>query len=57
MAKERTDKSSTSRPATPAEQKAAEQSTKDGLEKTRDNSQTRGEVRQQKTPQGQPNRG
>jgi hypothetical protein len=57
MAKERTDKSGTSKPATPAEQKAASKSTKDGLEKTRDNTQTRGEVREQKTPQGQPNRG
>jgi hypothetical protein len=57
MAKERTDKSGMSKPATPAEQKAASKSTKDGLEKTRDNTQTRGEVREQKTPQGQPNRG
>jgi hypothetical protein len=57
MANERTDKSGTNKPATPAEQKAAQQSTKDGLQKTRDNTQTRGEVRQQKTPQGQSNRG
>jgi hypothetical protein len=57
MAKERTDNPDSAKPATPAEQKAGKESTKDGLEKTRDNSQTRGEVRQQKTPQGQPNRG
>jgi len=57
MAKERTDNPDSAKPATPAEQKAGKQSTKDGLEKTRDNRQTRGEVRQQKTPQGHPNRG
>jgi len=57
MANERSDKSGANKPATPAEQKAAQQSTKDGLQKTRDNTQTRREVRQQKTPQGQSNRG
>lgn len=52
--------SKTPRPAKPAgkaEQDAAEASTKDGLEITRENTPSRSEVRQQKTPQGQPNKG
>ena len=45
------------KPAGKAEQQAASESTKDGLKKTREASQTRDEVREQKTSQGQPNRG
>jgi hypothetical protein len=47
----------TAKPATPAEQRAASQSTKDGLQKTRENTNDRAEVNKQKTPQGQSNRG
>lgn len=57
MPKERTSNPETNKPATPSEQKAADKSTKDGLQKTRENSQSREEVSQQKTPQGTPNRG
>lgn len=57
MSKERAKSSEGNKPATAAEQKAAKRSTKDGLQKTRDNTLTRAEVRQQKTPQGQSSRG
>lgn len=57
MPKERTSNPETNKPATSSEQKAAGKSTKDGLQKTRENSQSREEVSQQKTPQGKPNRG
>ena len=45
------------KPAGKAEQQAADASTKDGLQAGRESTNTRQEVRQQKTPQGQPNRG
>ena len=57
MPKERTSNPETAKPATPAQKQAADQSTKDGLQKTRDNTSDRAEVSKQKTPQGQPNRG
>lgn len=47
----------TAKPATPSEQLSASQSTKDGLQKTRENTQSRDEISKQKTPQGQSNRG
>jgi hypothetical protein len=57
MANKSADNPETSKPATPAEAKAGAQSTKDGLKKTREATQTRAEVRQQKTPEGHSNRG
>lgn len=45
------------KPASHAEQQAAEASTKDGLQPGQENSKSRQRVREQKTPQGQPNRG
>jgi hypothetical protein len=45
------------KPAGNAEQQAASQTTKDGLEPGRENTPNRQEVRQQKTQQGLPNRG
>jgi hypothetical protein len=45
------------KPAGKAEQEAANQTTKDGLEPGRENTPNRQEVRQQKTQQGLPNRG
>jgi hypothetical protein len=50
-------KAKSDKPATAAEYEAGAKSTKDGLQKTRGNSQTRAEVQQQKTQEGQPNRG
>jgi hypothetical protein len=57
MANMHGDHPETNKSATSAEQQAGKKSTKDGLQKTRDSRQTRVEVRQQKTPQGQSNRG
>ena len=47
----------TAKPATPVEQRSASKSTQDGLQKTRENTQTRDKISKQKTPQGQSNRG
>lgn len=57
MPKERTSNPESAKPATPAEQQAANQSTKDGLQKIRENTNDRAKVSKQKTPQGQSNRG
>jgi hypothetical protein len=57
MSTKRNSNPETAKPATPAEQRAASQSTKDGLQKTRENTNDRAEVNKQKTPQGQSNRG
>jgi hypothetical protein len=57
MADKLNNKPNERKPAGQAEKQAADASTKDGLETTRENSQTRQEVRQQKSSQGQPNRG
>ena len=57
MPKEHTSNPESSKPATPAQQQAAEASTKDGLQKTRENTNDRAEVNKQKTPQGQSSRG
>lgn len=57
MSTERSNNPETAKPATPAEQQAASASTKDGLQKTRENTNDRAEVNKQKTPQGQSNRG
>jgi hypothetical protein len=57
MPKARTSNPETAKPPTPTEQAAAQKSTEDGLQKTRGNTQTRAEISQQKTPQGQSNRG
>jgi hypothetical protein len=45
------------KPPGSAEKSAAEQSTEDGLQAGRKNTNSRQEVLEQKTPQGQPNRG
>jgi hypothetical protein len=45
------------KPAGKAQQQAADASTKDGLQAGRENTNSRQEVRQQKSSQGQPNRG
>jgi hypothetical protein len=55
--KDRSVNPESNKPATSAEQTAGEQSTQDGLLKTRGNTQDRAEVNQQKTPQGQSRRG
>ncbi len=52
-----TNKPNIAKPAGKAERKAADATTQDGLEPTRESTQTRKEVLQTKTPQGQPNRG
>lgn len=57
MADKLNNKPNEAKPTTKAEKKAADASTKNGLEVTRESSHTRQEVRQQKSNQGQPNRG
>ena len=57
MPKERNASVETNKPAVPADKRAASESTQDGLQKTRENSASREEVSQAKTPQGQSNRG
>ena len=57
MADKLNNKPNEAKPTGKSDKKAADASTKDGLKVTRENSQTRQEVRQQKSNQGQPNRG
>ena len=57
MPKEHTSNPETAKPATPAAKQEANQSTKDGLQKTRESTNDRAEVSKQKTSQGQSNRG
>ena len=45
------------KPASSAEKHAAEKTTNDGLQPGRQTTNTREQVREQKTSQGQPNRG
>lgn len=57
MPKEHASHPETAKPATPTEKHAASNSTKDGLDKTRENTSDRAEISKQKTPQGQSNKG
>ncbi len=57
MPKKPLDDVQSNKPASKAEQQAARETTKDGLKKARDARHTRDEVLEQKTSQGQPNRG
>ncbi len=57
MADKSNNKPNIAKPASKAEKKAADASTQDGLEVTRENTQTRKEVLDKKSAQGQPNRG
>lgn len=57
MADKSNNKPNIAKPASKAEKKAADASTQDGLEVTRENTRTRKEVLDKKTAQGQPNRG